>query len=115
KVTNKEDTLFIIESDPKATMVGYRSVIIPYYRLGVNKFEYDESGKPTYEYIDVDKNILSKPFVLTWNTDVSGVTSFCAYFGDELIYTYDALWEDINKHVDNFNSIYMYKQMKKFA
>ena len=115
KVTNKEDTLCIIESDPKATMVGYRSVIIPYYRLGVNKFEYDESGKPTYEYIDVDKNILSKPFALTWNTDVSGVTSFCAYFGDELIYTYDALWEDINKHVDNFNSIYMYKQMKKFA
>lgn len=115
KISNKEDMLIGIESGTKLANVNKKNVILPEYKLTVNKFEYDETGKSTYEYIDVDKKYLPKPWTITWNTDDSGITSIFIYSGNELIYKYKAKWEDINKHVDNFNSLYMYKQMKKFS
>ena len=115
KITEGVDIFLEIQSDTATAAVGNKTVIVPEYIITVNKFEYDENGEPIYEYINVDKNILSTPVVLTWNTDVYGVTTFELYLGNELIYTNAAKWEDINKHVDKFKSIYMYKQMKKFV
>lgn len=115
KLTNKDDVFLGIENDTNAELVNNRSVIVPKRKIRVNKFKYDSTGAPEYQYIDVDKKYLSNPISVTWNTDVYGVTNFYIYSASELIYTYTADWEDINKHVDNFESVYMYKQMKKFV
>lgn len=114
KITNKEEIFFEIESDTRGTIVDNNSVVLPQYRICVNKFDYNANGKSTYQYVDVDKGLVSKPFAITWDTDADAVTRFCIYLGNKLVYTYDASWDKINKHVDNFNSIYMYKQMKSF-
>lgn len=114
KVTNRKEIFFEIESDTYGTIVDNNSVVLPRYRVCINNFDYDSNGKSTYEYVSVDKNLLSKPFSITWNTDKENITTFNIYLGDKKIYTYEAGWDKINKHVDNFNSIYMYKHMKSF-
>jgi len=115
KVTGGSDMLFRIESTTELKPYKYTNIIVPKHVITVNKFKYKESGRPVYEYIPVDKKYLKKPFSLTWNTDADGITSLGLYSGTDLIYEYEALWEDINKHVDNFNSIYMYKQMRQYG
>lgn len=114
KVTNREEVFLEIESDTYGTIVDNNSVVLPRYRIYINNFDYDSNGKSTYKYVSVDRSLLSKPFTITWNTDIEDITTFNIYLGDKNIYTYEASWDKINKHVDNFNSLYMYKQMKSF-
>ena len=114
KITNSREIFFEIESDTYGTIVDNNSAVLPRHRIRVNNFKYDSSGKSTYTYVDVDKALMSKPFVITWDTNIEGVTAFNMYMGDKKIYTYEASWNEISEHVDNFSSIYMYKQMKNF-
>lgn len=114
KVINSQEKFLEVKTETEIKKVGDTRYIIPKHQIVVNKFQFNEKGKSTYEYIDVDKNLLIKPLVVTWNTDVSGDTEVSVYAGNELIYVYKAKWEDINKHVDSFYGVYMYKQMKKF-
>jgi len=114
--TRAERDLFIqLESTIENTKVGNTKVVIPKYHIRINKFEYDENGSPVYEYVDVDKKYLLNPFCVTWDTDSNGVTSFYIYSGSELIYKYDAQWENINKHVDKIYCTEMHKQMKSYS
>lgn len=115
KITDKNEIFVGVTSDTQ--MVGgiSRRNIIPYYKLVVNNFEYDEEGKPTYSYITVDKEKMSKPFAISWNTDAQQITTFDVYLGDELLYTYTANWNDIYTHVDKFNQVYMYKKMRNYS
>jgi len=115
KVTNKTETFFRIESAPKLTSVDYNKIVVPEYKIVVNKFEYDKDGNSLYECIDVDKSSLLKPITLTWKTDADGITRFELYSEDKLLYTYESTWEKINTHVNKFFSLDMYKEMKKFS
>lgn len=113
KETGKQETFLSIEAGTKT--VGNKSVIEPKYLVTINTFNYNENGIPTYEYINVDKSILSQPACITWNTDAAGVTTLYVFLGNTLIHTYKASWEEINRYVDNFDAVYMYKKMKKFT
>lgn len=115
KVKDKEDVLFKIESDVRNVLRNNKYVIVPEYTLQVNKFEYDENDNPTYECIDVDKNLVSHPVCMTWETDAEGVTTVYIYLGDTFIYSYETLWKEFSSYVDKFDSLYMYKQMKRYS
>ncbi len=115
KKTGKKELLISVECDTKTGYVGKKDVILPGYSVKINKFEHDDSGIPTYEIVDVDKSLISKPICVSWNTDSNGITSFYVYLGDKVVYMYSAKWEDIEANADSINSIYMYKQMKRFT
>jgi len=114
KITNKKEIFFEIESDTYGTFVNNNSVVLPRYRICVNNFDYNLNGKSTYQYVNVDKTLVSRPIAITWNTDASQLTTISIYLGNKLVYTYKADWNKINAHVDTFDSLYMYKEMQNF-
>jgi len=115
KVTKKEERLFLVESYAKLISIGNKYVYEPTTRIKVNRLKYDNRGEALYTYVEIPKDLASKPFTITWNTDVSGVTVFKIFFENELVYKYDIEYEDMNRYVNNFFSVRTRKEMKKYA
>jgi len=114
KVTKKEEQLFLVESYAKRTTYGKKDIFVPKTYIRVNKFKYDESGIPTYDYVEIDKSLAGRPFTIRWSTDEFGVTEFRISFENEVVYNYKVKFEDINKYVDNFFSVESTKKLKKY-
>ena len=114
--TNQAEEIFLTaRNDPKISYIGNKGVYIPTSTIVINTFNYKSNGEAVYEYVDVDKNLISKPMCITWNTDINDVTTFDVYLGDEIVYTYKTPWSQIYSHVDNFKSVYMDKRMQSFS
>ena len=111
----KEEIFITTKNEAKSSYINNKNVYIPTATIVINTFNYKSNGNPTYEYIDVDKSLISKPVCITWNTDIDDITTFNIYLGDKKVYTYNSDWNEIYAHVDNFKSVYMYKDMKNYS
>lgn len=77
--------------------------------IRVNTFNYNDKGEPSFEVIKLQTNV-GAPITITWNTDVSGITSFNIYSDDKLIGNYKAYWRDVEEVFGN----YTYYNIKKY-
>lgn len=115
KEKKRSEVFIMAENNMEMERVKNNNIFIPKTRIYVNKFNYDENGNSTYEYIDVDKKLIDKPFFITWNTDVSGITEFNIRFSDTVVYKYTANREDIENNVDNFYLVSVSKELQGYA
>lgn len=114
KVTKNEDLFFSVENFAKKVYTKGKASFVPTTQIKVNKFEYDADGKATYDIVEIGKTLTDKPFVIRWETDENGITEINVLFENELVYKYNALWEDINRYVDKISSVNMYKKINNY-